>query len=360
MQLAWGRLPVGPVAATARLGGRAVAEAQIDHPGGPGVLDLEGLTPGRRYEIDIRSASGSVIEQARTPMPPPGAELYRFATISDLHLGSDHFGFFKRMVDRSDHHEPFAFRSAVSAIEAARAWGAEHVVIKGDAAHHSRTSDFELVGRLVDHFADVSISLLPGNHDVDQRETSLPAQVGRRGIAYEPAVSALDRPGVRLVLGDTTITGAGPGTLQRVGDDLIDAAASSDRGVVIVVHQQLQRRDPVRYWPPGIPGHEADSFLDRLASARGDAVITSGHTHRNRARRHGGLLISEVAATHHWPGVWAGYAVHEGGIRQVVRRIGGDDIIHWHEYSKNAVLSVWQHYAVGRLDQRCLSHQWRH
>jgi 3',5'-cyclic AMP phosphodiesterase CpdA len=321
-------------------------------------MDIEGLLPGAEHQVVVRAASGSVDVNVATPVPPPGAELYRFATISDLHLGSDHFGFFKQMTDRIDDPEPFALRSARSAVEAAVAWGAEHLVIKGDVAHHGRDEDFDQVGELIDGFPDLPVTLLPGNHDVDQEEVGLPDHVGKRRTPYERDVSHLDRPGVRLVMGDTTITGAGTGTLERVGERLLDAAATSDRGVVLLIHQQLQRSDPVRYWPPGIPRREAEGFLDRLASARPDAVVTSGHTHRNRARHHGTVLITEVASTHHWPGVWAGYAVHEGGVRQVVRRIGGRRIIGWHEYSKNATLSVWQRYAQGRLDQRCLTHHW--
>lgn len=360
VQLAWGQLPAGTLTATATVGNKIVASTTMEHAGGPGVLDLNGLASEATHRIVITHAGGSVERTATTPPAPPGGELFRFATISDLHLGSDHFGFFKQMLDKGDHRDPFAVRSARAAIEAAQAWGAQHLVIKGDAAHHGRAADFLLVGDLVDDFPDVPMSLLPGNHDTDLREQSLPRTIGRRALPFEQGVSFLDLPGIRLVLGDTTLAGEGPGTLRRIGDDLIDtvAEAAGNRGVFIAVHQQLQRTDPVRYWPPGIPRAEVEPFLDKLDAARPRAVITSGHTHRNRARTHRSVLITEVAATHHWPGVWAGYVVYEGGIRQVVRRIGAADIIDWHEYSKNAVASIWQRYAPGRLDDRCINHRW--
>lgn len=356
VQLTWGSLPAGPVRVSANDG---LSVAEIDHPGGPGGLDVSGLSPGTSYRLTVEAGGAHHTCEATTSTPPPGDALFRFATISDLHLGSDHFGASKRLKDRSDHPEPFALRSADDAIRAALRWGAEHVIIKGDAAHHGRAEDFALLGQLVDRFPDLPMSLLPGNHDTDLRDMPLPATVGDRALPYEPHVSHIDVDGIRLVLGDTTITGEGPGTLAQVGDDLLTAAAESPGpGVLMAVHQQLQTSDPNRYWPPGIPSSESESFLDRLDQARPGAVVTSGHTHRNRSRRHGSLLVTEVAATHHWPGVWAGYVVHEGGIRQVVRRIVGPNIVEWHEYSKNAVGSLWGRYAPGRLEQRCIVHPW--
>ncbi len=358
MQLAWGSLPAGVLTASA-IGGLRPLSTSMQHSGGPGALDLEGLQPDTTYEITLEVAGTRRTCSARTISPPPGPELYRFATISDMHLGSDYFGASKRMADRAKHPEPFAIRSASDAIGAAATWGAQHLVIKGDAAHHGRPSDFELLGIVVDRHANVPMSLLPGNHDTDERDMSLPATVGKRALRYETHVSHLDVPGMRIVLGNTTITGRGPGTLRDVGDDLLTAAAESPTsGVMLAIHQQLQKTDPNRYWPPGIPNSESDSFLDRLDRARPGALVTSGHTHRNRSRHHRSLLITEVAATHHWPGVWAGYVVYEGGMRQVVRRIVGPDIIEWHEYSKNAVGSLWGRYAPGTLAQRCLVHNW--
>lgn len=364
IQVAWGSLPAGMVTASAVGRSRSLdtdveQRATIEHHGGPGALDLDGLVPNTDYQITISVAGSQLTCSARTLSPPPGPELYRFATISDMHLGSDHFGASKRMLDRSDHLEPFALRSASHAINAAVGWGAQHVVIKGDAAHHSRSEDFALLGELVDRHADVEMSLLPGNHDNDLRAMPLPETVGERALTYERSVSHFDVPGLRIVVGDTTITGVGSGTLSAIGDALIGAAAESPSNTAFVaVHQQLQVHDPNRYWPPGIPSDQSAPFLDQLHEARPGAVVTSGHTHRNRSRRHKSVLVTEVAATHHWPGVWAGYVVHEGGIRQVVRRIVDADIIEWHEYSKNAVGSLWGRYAPGTLDQRCIVHPW--
>lgn len=356
VQITWGDLPAGPVTAST-----TDTSTTHEHQGGPGGIVVDRLRADAPHRVDVKWRGGSTTLEARTLPTPPGPELARIATISDLHLGSDHFGALKLMREsRSPDEDGFAFRSARAAIVAAREWGATHLVIKGDAAHHGSDDHFALVGQLVDGFPDLEMSLLPGNHDVDHRGGApLPKSVGRRELAFERHVSTVTLPGLRLILGDTTVERQGTGTLHRIGEDLLGAAAESPAPVMIAIHQQLQEHDTIRYWPPGIRGTEARAFLDELGRAAPAAFVTSGHTHRNRTRRHGPVLFSEVASTHHWPGVWAGYAIHEGGIREVVRRITAPEVVGWHEYSKNAVGSLWGYYAQGKLSDRGIVHHWR-
>ncbi len=360
LQIAWGQLPAGLVTVAASVGAAEVARpVAIDHAGGPGVVDVKQLPPGTEVTVVVNWPGGRRELTATTLVPPPGEELGRLATISDLHLGSDHFGFLKQMREHGEEKEPFAFRSAEAAIGEAIDWGATRLIVKGDAAHHGRAEDFDMVGRLLDSFPGIPVNLLPGNHDVDFKGgAQLPDGVGSRQIRYVRTTDHLDLPGLRLVLGNTTIERHGIGTLRVVGSELLERAGSSDRPVLMAVHQQLQQHNTTRHWPPGIKGSEARPFLDQLGAVNRQALVTTGHTHRNRARRDGTTLLTEVGSTHHWPGVWAGYVIHEGGIRQVVRRIGAPSVVPWHEYSKNAVLTVWQRYAPGPLDQRCLAHTW--
>lgn len=362
IQLTWGARPAGEIGVSIRHANDAslLASAAIDHHGGPGsatVTDLPSATP---FVVEFSTAGGTRRVQGHTLAAPPGELLTKVATISDLHLGSDHFGFFKRMRHtNSDDPVPFAFRSAHTAITEAIGWGASHLIIKGDAAHHGHAEHFAAVGRLVDAFPELEISLIPGNHDVDLKGgASLPETVGTRAVHFERHVHHVDLDGIRLVIGNSTLEGEGPGSLAAIGGDLIDRVRTAGRPALIAVHQQLQEHDTIRYWPPGIRGSEANAFLDELAAASANVIVTTGHTHRNRMRQHGTVTITEVGSTHHWPGVWAGYAVHEGGIRQVVRRIGTPDLLSWHEYSKNAVLGVWGRYAPGTIGQRCFSRSW--
>ena len=353
IQLTWGALPAGEVSVWA-----GEIHVEVPHGGGPGGITVEGLTPDTDHRLDVAWPGGRAQLTARTLAPPPGEELCRIATISDLHLGSSRWGALKLMVDRSGHEVPFPLRCAQAAVAEAMAWGAELLVIKGDAAHHQREEDFRLVGELVDS-VDLPIMLIPGNHDVDgMGDVPTPVKVGRRGIPYVRDTACVDLPGIRVIGADTTVPGQGPGSLERIKADVIELASVASGPFLLGLHHQLEPyRVPVHY-PVGVRGQMSSAFLEDLAWSGKSGLITSGHTHRNRARHHGSLAVTEVASTRDWPGVWAGYVVHEGGIRQVVRRAVTPDAISWHEYSRRALFGIWERWAVGPLDQRCLTHRW--
>lgn len=354
VQLTWGWLPEGPVELESD-----TAATVVTHPGGPGGAVLEGLSAGRCHTIRVRWDGGQGTLRATTLLPPPGELLARIATVSDLHLGASHFGALRTLHEGPDPDGgPHPWRCAVSALDEARAWGAELVVLKGDLAHHRRAEDLGQLAALVDRFQDLDLLLIPGNHDVDDGSaTALPA-VGARGLRYRQEVASVALPGLHVVAADTTIAGQGRGTLARTGDDVVAAAGAAGGPVLVALHHQLQRYRLPTHWPPGISGAEAGPWLDRLARANPDTVVTTGHSHRNRARRHGPIVITEVGSTKDWPGVWAGYAVHEGGIRQVVRRVQAPGAIAWTEHSRRALLGVWSWWAAGDLDQRCLVVPW--
>ncbi len=360
LQICWGDLSSGQVRARASdaAGGGIVAEATIDHPGGPGALDLSGLAPGRTLSIELDWADGSTTLAATTLTPPPGELLGKFATVSDLHLGAAAWGALRTMTDDSGHPIPYPYRCAAAAITEARAWGAELLIIKGDAVQHECKRDFDALGSLVDAFPDLDMILLPGNHEVDGNPGGIPDTVGQRALPYVRSVEHWDRDGLRIVAADTTILRRGLGTLDRVGTGIEERVADSPSPVFVAIHHQLQRHRWPRYWPPGIPAPESTRLLDRLDRLDQPVTVSSGHTHRNRSRRHGSTLVTEVASTKDWPGVWAGYAVHEGGIRQVIRRAAAPEAITWTEYSRLALRGLWSRWSPGPIDERCLANVW--
>ena len=356
VQLTWGHLPAGLVTAET---GDSLAE-RADHPGGPGSLVLTGLQPGQTHRIQVRHAAGTDSVTATTLAALPGEELSRVATISDLHLGSTRWGFLKTMVEDHPHPDDHPIRCARACINEAIEWGAELLVIKGDAAHHRRAGDYELLGRLVDEFPELPMILVPGNHDVDDfSDAELPETVGDRKLRYELGVSQQALAGIDVVVGDSTIVRHPTGTLSRVGDDLVEAARDADGPVLMAIHHSFHFAPVMTHWPPSINRREALPFLRSLAAANPDVLLTSGHSHRNRARTVSGLTVTEVGSTKDWPGVWAGYTASEGGLRQTVRRAAADDAITWHEYSRGAVMGLWDYWAPGPLDQRCLNVSWR-
>ena len=95
-----------------------------------------------------------------------------------------------------------------------------------------------------------------------------------------------------------------------------------------------------------------------MASANPATLVTAGHTHRNRRRRYGPIPITEVGSPKDYPGVWAGYAIHEGGIRQIVRRTADPSVLAWTERTGDTVMGQWRRWSPGSLDDRCFSHTW--
>ncbi|MEM7322750.1 MAG: metallophosphoesterase [Actinomycetota bacterium] len=353
VQLAWGNLPPGTV--TVRGGDR---EAFVEHGGGPGAVDLDGLTPQRRQTVELSWDGGTTGFSVTTLPSPPGELISRFATISDMHLGAGPWGALRSMTDQSGHPVPYPYRCAVAAIDEAAAWGAELLVIKGDAAQHETDADFAEVGRLVDAYPDLPMLLIPGNHDVDGRGGTIPPTVGHRALPFVRGVDSVDLPGVRVTVADTTIARRGRGSLVRTETALLDSVADAPGPSFVGLHHQLQATRIPLYWPVGIGSVESVALLGRLSRLDRSVMISSGHTHRNRMRIRDGVLISEVASTKDWPCVWAGYAVHEGGIRQVVRRVAAPAAIAWAEYSRQALNGLWGMWSPGKPNQRCFSHSW--
>ncbi len=148
------------------------------------------------------------------------------------------------------------------------------------------------------------------------------------------------------------------GQLSHVTEEVAERAAEADTPVFVAVHHQLLTLPVPHHPPPGIPAVQSRRFLDRLQAANPAAFVTSGHTHRHRRRTHGTVVLTEVGSPKDFPGTWAGYVVHEGGIRQVVRRVAAPDILAWTDRTAAAALGAWGRWSPGTLDARCFTHVW--
>ncbi len=155
---------------------------------------------------------------------------------------------------------------------------------------------------------------------------------------------------------DSTTAGHHAGRLDHVTPRLADALEG--RPALVVLHHHLLQLPFSTYWPPGIGSPEAGRFIAALAEATPAAVVASGHTHRHRMRRVGNLVVAETGSPKDHPGTWTGYVVHEGGIRQVVRRVSRPDCMVWTEYCRRAAGGAWGLWSPGTLSQRCFRLDW--
>ena len=325
----------------------------VESVGGAAALSIDGLAADTTYVAEIRSASGTDHVTFRTASDI-GSVITKFATISDLHLGSDAFGPVGRISE--DHVEQFTLRCARAAVHEAQAWGAELLIVKGDITEHGRHAHWELFANLLSEIT-IPVFAIPGNHDtfkeidIDPRDALINA-----GLAADP-IQIIDRPGIRIVLGDTSIPGRGMGRLSTVGEELIEAVADTSLPAFVAIHHNIQRTPMTWFWPPGITSVNAKSVVAGLEAANKNIFMSSGHTHRHRRHRIGpkrSILYSEVGSTSDYPGTWAGYEVSKSTIRQTVRRIAEPSVISWTESTCAAIGGVWPRWSQGALDDRCL------
>ncbi|MCU1343917.1 MAG: hypothetical protein JWL70_183 [Acidimicrobiia bacterium] len=333
------------------VGGRSVA---FDHAGGPGAVVIDGLEPSRRYPVSV---DGQPAGRCVTLASLAGPELTRVATISDLHLGEVAFGRLPR-IRSSRTTESYTVTCARAALAEMVEWGAQLVVLKGDVSHTSHRWQFELLAELL---AEVSVPFLvmPGNHDGGNHIHDHAASVlASQGVELTTGLAVRDEPGLRVITADTVVPGHGHGGIDRHLDDLRRQLAEAPGAALLLMHHQFQRTRFPTYWPMGILGDEAHRALDAMAEANPHTLVSSGHTHRHRRHVHGPLVMTEVGSPIHYPGTWAGYVVHQSGIRQVVRRVAAPAAIAWTERTREMLCGLWGRWSMGSLQDRCFTHSW--
>ncbi|MBX3286029.1 MAG: hypothetical protein KF703_11850 [Actinobacteria bacterium] len=371
VQLQWRHLRPGSLRLRVGVeGARAPGREQTIEVVDPaGTVVLHDLEAGRRHVVEVDGdalgpRSAPVHLEATTLRPPPGAELCRLATVSDLHLGTTVFGHRGTIKEHPKPEVPHPTRCAEAAIAEAHRWGAQHLVVKGDITNYAKPDEWRTYAALVGS-APMPVDGLVGNHDRAReprgRGSVAPEEAARLfGLSLAFPLLVRDLPGARVVMADTTIAGRNQGQLAGVVDDLLDAVADADPevAVLVAIHHQLQPWHVPEGVPSGIPRGESLAFLEHLARAHGRVFVTSGHTHRHRRWSHAGITTTQVGATKDYPGVWGGYAVHEGGLRQLVRRIGRPDCVRWTEHTRRAAVGAWRYVAPGSLDSRCFTLDW--
>ncbi|MBV9953216.1 MAG: metallophosphoesterase, partial [Acidimicrobiia bacterium] len=332
-------------------------------PDGPGSRIVEDLPPGATTAVEVDRPGARIQRVEVTTLPAlPGPELSRIATVSDVHVGLDSFGFLKTIRERGTvrraNAEPPSLRCLRAALAEAVAWGAQLVVVKGDLTDRGRVEEWEAAAARL-HEIGVPVVVLPGNHDVHEDAEISPAGAGRAyDLRVVDAIGHVDVPGARVVLAATAQTGHHRGVIDAELAGRIAEEAAGGPVAIVLLHHQLEDRPEPPFWPPGIVRDDSERFLDQLAAAQPRSLVTSGHTHRNRRRTHGPVTVTTVGSTKDYPGTWAGYVIHASGIRQVVRRVAAPDCLRWTEMTRRGAAHLWPRMAEGRLDDRCFTVRW--
>ncbi len=305
----------------------------------------QGLEPDSDHEID---------GLAFRTLPEPGELLATVATVNDVHFGETECGVVHdnpsvgpvfRAEPGDDPYPEVMNRAAIDEIVAL---DPDAVVVKGDLTANGTEEEYAaFLAAYQPAFGDRLLHVR-GNHD---------AYYGADFAAFPAQEMSL--PGVRLALLDTTIPAKASGGITAEQLDWLDAlAADSDRPVLVFGHHHAwnpaSAERPDTYF--GIHPDASEALVALVA--RRPAVIGyfAGHTHRNRVRRFaatGDVPWAEVACVKDYPGAWAEYRVHEGGVLQVFHRTSSPAALAWTEKTRHMFSGLYAGYAFGSIDERC-------
>jgi len=322
-----------------------VADDLIVAHDGLNVVRVEGLAP--ESEHDVRGTT------VRTLPRPDGELLCRIGTVNDIHFGEVECG---RIDDHPDGsiqrvgpgEEPYPETMNRGAVAEMQAADLAAVIVKGDLSTDGLAEEwaaFEACYR--DTFGE-KLAVVRGNHDAYQ------------GQAEYAGDQWIDLPGVAVALLDTTVPGKTTGWLSSTQLEWLDTnAAAADRPVLAMGHHQqwiAGTRDEGYF---GLHPDASDALTEVIARRHSIIAYTAGHTHRHRVRTMpNGVPSIEVGCVKDFPGTWAEYRVHEGGVMQVVHRISSPDALRWSERCRHLYKDFgvdYESYALGTLDQRCFN-----
>jgi Icc protein len=326
-----------------------VADDSATFHDGTSVDHVTGLEPDESYE-----RHGIAF---RTLPRPSGPLRCRLATVNDVHFGEveagridDHpMGPIQRVEPGETPYPETMNRAAVAEIAAA---GVDAVIVKGDLSTDGTPEEFAAFEDCYRTTFGDRLHVVRGNHDAYRGQD---AYAGDRWI---------ELPGVNVALLDTTLPTQSTGHLTAEQLDWLDALAAAATQPVLVMGHHQQWIDGVRapdYF--GIDPDSSDALTEVMLRRPAIIAYTSGHTHRHRVRLAGGQVPSvEVGCVKDFPGTWAEYRVHDGGILQVVHRISAPAALAWSERCRHLYADFgvdYASYAMGRLEDRCFALRYR-
>ncbi len=317
---------------------------------GTQVRRYEGLAPGTTHDLDGL--------EVRTLDDPGGERLCTITTVNDVHFGETVCGLVEGHQDTigpvlsvGPDDTPYPVTMNTGAVTEMQALEPDAVIVKGDLTNDGRDDEYAAFLELYGTAFGERLHHVRGNHDA------------YRGQSYaDTPVQSFALPGVTVAVLDTTVPFKSSGGLDHDQldwlDDLAADAAQRDDPVLVFGHHHAW--DPSSDQRPddyfGI--HPDDSEQLVAVAARHPNVVGyfAGHTHRNRVRRFattGEMPWVEVACVKDFPGAWAEYRVHEGGIVQLVHRISTPEALAWTERTRDMYLGQYADYAFGSLADRC-------
>lgn len=307
------------------------------------VIRLENLEP------DTGHSHGDI--EFRTLPTPSGRLLCRFATVNDVHFGETECG---RIDDNplgpimrpEPGERPHPLTMNEGAVREIKMIDPVAVIVKGDLTEDGTAGEFAAFEETYGVFGD-RLHTVRGNHD------------SYRGQSEYTGDAWIELPGISVALLDTARPQMATGRIDDPQFEWLDAQLNAcTTPVILMGHHQQWVEGPRSDDYFGLHPDCSDQLSDMCARHKNVIAYTAGHTHRHRVRTmpRAHIPTVEIGCVKDFPGTWAEYRVHEGGVMQVVHRISSPDALSWsnrcrHLYSDFG--TDYQTYAMGTLQERC-------
>jgi hypothetical protein len=297
---------------------------------------------------------------AASPVEAPGEPGFRFAILSDIHIGS-------AMGEATA-------RAAVAEINRS---GAELVIQLGDLTEHGNEAEFELAARVLAEL-EAPVSTMMGNHDVYSYEEEALSGPGhyRTYFGRAPDGALIEHKGMRFAMLDSAEIGASPfapfnlvtgGFMEGKGGAIVRGSISVAQHEILAevaephsapaflfLHHPPQ---PFTSFPPIIFGlREVDSGRLHATCDSGNVWgVFAGHTHRNaRPRSFGRAPVQEVGVPCNFPFGYALVDVTRAGYAYRFVQLSDDDLL---REGYQGATELHRRYALGPEEAR--SFEWR-
>lgn len=305
------------------------------------------LTPDSDHDLDGVGV--------RTLPRPAGELLATIATVNDVHIGELECG---RVHGREDigpvlsaepGERPYPEMMSAAAVREIAALDPDLVVAKGDLTSVGSREEYQAFEALYRPAFGQRLAVTLGNHDHPARGACFDAD----------PVAFRDLDGATIAVVDTTRAGEVGGHLDAEQLERLDErAARADRPLMVFAHHPVADPEltPVIGEGSGLDETSTAELVALVARRPAIAGWFAGHTHRNRVRRFdptGKTPFAEVASTKDFPGSWAEYRVHEGGIIAVHHRIGDPTALAWSERCRAMFFGLYPRWAFGAVEDRC-------
>ena len=314
------------------------------------LLEVPGLEPGRSYEYrTTEGALGGADPYGLSPrtlttlLPPTGKRLLRFATMNDVHIGTEQVGLIQGIgspmswPDPDNPHYLFSARSAVAGINDR---DVDFTIIKGDLTGEYTLDQFETARQVLDELA-APYYPMRGNHDRvgENPEDYFLKVFGDKLPDKSRAWFAMTHAGVRFLCLDSNRLEDG---WPEVSEEQLawlaaELAAHASAPTFVLLHHAVTAAATMVFT---LLGENRKSFIDTVAPHDQVVGILSGHSHRDAITYEaalGSIPCIETAATLHYPSGYAVYDVYSNGYVQTSYRLGCPECLEWAEMTKNGL-----------------------